>query len=493
MNKQLKVLSRTIFAMFLVLFVAVTLIQVFQANDLQAHPLNQRTTKNAFKVERGAILVQGTPVASSQPTSDTFKFQRGYADGPMFAPVTGYFSHYQGMTGIESSMNNELSGVGGTQFFTRFMRILTGEEPQGSAVELTLNASAQEAAFEAMQGYEGAVVAIEPSSGRILALVSTPSFDPNDLASNDNREIIQNYSKLESDPTKPLVNRAIAGNLYHPGSTYKLLTAAAALESGAAKPDTEFANDAQFTLPGSTAVMQNYGLERCGTGDKASLELAIVLSCNVPIAELAVSMPEDEIPKMANAFGFDQEISIPLIATPSTAPIPINKAEAALSAIGQLDVRATPLQMAMVSAGIANNGVVMQPQLIQRVIAPDLKVEQSFAEVEFSNPISEKTSGQLTDMMAKGVNSAEGAAANAAIEGITVAGKTGTAENGDDETGEPLPYTIWFTGFAPAENPKIAVAVVVANGGGEAHDFVGTSYDIPTAIGKQVMEAVLNQ
>lgn len=493
MNKQLKVITRTIIGMFMVLFLSVTLIQVFQADELRAHPLNQRTTKNAFKVERGAILVQGTPVASSQPTSDSFKFQRVYADGPKFSPVTGYFSHYQGMTGIESSLNNELSGVGNTQFFTRLMRILTGEDPQGSAVELTLNAQAQDAAYEAMQGYEGAVVAIEPGTGKVLALVSTPSFDPNDLASNDDLEIIQNYSLLENDASKPLTNRAIAGDLYHPGSTYKLVTAAAALESGAAQPDSQFANDTEFKLPGSTAVMQNYGLSTCGSGETATLERAIVLSCNVPIAELAVSMDEDEIPNMAHAFGFDQEISIPLAVTPSTAPIPMGKAEAALSSIGQLDVRATPLQMAMVAAGIANDGVVMQPQLINRVIAPDLKVEQSFTEVEFSNPISEKTSSQLTDMMVKGVSSADGAAANAAIEGISVAGKTGTAENGENTAGEELPYTIWFTGFAPADNPKIAVAVVVANGGGEAHNFQGTSYEIPTAIGKQVMEAVLNQ
>lgn len=493
MNKQLKVLTRTLFLLFFVLFVAVTYIQAVQADELRANPLNQRTTMNAFRVERGPILVQGTQVAQSVPSSDEFQFQRVYPDGSLYAPATGFFSHYQGMTGIEAAMNSELSGIGNTQFFTRFMRIITGEKPQGSAVELTLNRIAQEAAFEALDGYEGAIVALEPDTGKILAMVSTPSFDPNNLAMHDDVEIIENYTEYELNPDKPLINRAIAGDLYHPGSTYKLITAAAALESGAATPTTEFTNELEFKLPGSTNVIENYGSEKCGPDDKVTLETSVMLSCNVPIGELATQMDEDAIPKMAKEFGFDTEFEIPLTVTPSVAPTPMSKAEAAISAIGQLDVRVTPLQMAMVSAAIANEGAVMQPQLINQVIAPDFKVEQSFSPILYNQAISKKTASQLAQMMIKGVNEPEGAAANAKIDGITVAGKTGTAENGSDVFGDPRPYTIWFTGFAPAENPKIAIAVVVENGGGEAHDFVGTSYEIPTAIGRQVMEAVLSR
>lgn len=479
--------------MFFVLFAAVTTIQVVQADELRANPLNQRTTMNAFRVERGPILAQGTPITQSLPSDDEFLFQRDYPYGPVYAPATGFFSHYQGLTGVESAMNNELSGIGNTQFITRFMRIITGEKPQGSAVELTLNKAVQETAYEAMQGYEGAVVAIDPRDGKILAMVSTPSFDPNALSSNDDLEIIENHRNLEQDPAKPLTNRAIAGDLYHPGSTYKLISAAAALESGKFKPDSEFENELAFSLPNSTAKIENFAQIKCGPDDKVTLETAIVLSCNVPIAEMATQMDENVIPNMAKAFGFEKDLNIPLPVTPSVAPIPMDKAEAAISSIGQLDVRATPLQMAMVSAGIANDGAVMKPQLINQVIAPNLTVEKSFEAELLNQAISAETAKQLTDMMVKGVNTAEGAAAMAKIDGVTVAGKTGTAENGLDSQGEPLPYTIWFTGFAPAENPTVAIAVVIEDGGGAAHDFVGTSFEIPTYIGKQVMEAVLNQ
>ncbi|MGO3833188.1 MAG: peptidoglycan D,D-transpeptidase FtsI family protein [Microbacteriaceae bacterium] len=493
MNKQLKFITRSIFAMFIVLFGAITIIQVVQAEELRANPLNKRTTYNAFSVERGEILVDGSSIASSIPTSDAYQFQRVYENGPLYAPITGYFSHYQGITGIEAAMNSELSGLGNTQFFTRVMRIITGEKPQGSAVELTIDPAVQQAAWDALQGYEGSVVALNPTNGKILAMVSTPSFDPNLMSSNNDLEIIDNYKALQDDPSKPLMNRAIGGDLFHPGSTYKLLTTAAALESGAAEPSTEFKNDQAFKLPGSSNEMHNYGLGLCGSGDKVTLADAVKFSCNVPMGELAGKMDRDEIPKMAAAFGFGQELSIPLTVTPSQAPVPETDAEAAISSIGQLDVRATPMQMAMVSAGIANGGVVMQPQLVNQVLAPNFSVEKSFTEAEFANPISAKTASQLTAMMVAGVNETDGAAYKARIEGTTVAGKTGTAQNGTDAAGNDLPYTLWFTGFAPSENPEVAVAVVIANGGGEAHNFQGTSYEIPTNIGKQVMEAVLSQ
>lgn len=493
MNKQLKFLTRLVFGMFLVLFFAVTMIQFVNADELRANELNGRTLKNSYKIERGSILVNGDPVAYSTPTDDEFRFVRQYEAGELYAPVTGYFSKTQGMTGIEAAMNQELSGLGNSQFFTRLMRTITGEKPQGSSVETTIDPAAQQAAVEAMQGYEGAVVALEPSTGRVLALVSTPTFDPNLLSSNRDSEIIENYAKLDKDPDRPLVNRAIAGDLYHPGSTYKLLVAAAALESGTADPESEFDNPSSLPLPQSTATMQNASRTTCGSGSKVDLQRALVYSCNIPIAELAMSMDRDEVPKMARAFGFEQDLSIPLTVTPSQAPAPIDDAQVALSSIGQLDVRATPLQMAMVSAGIANGGEVMKPQLVDEVITPDLNVEYEAEPEVLSTPISQDTASALTGMMVHVVSDADGTGHRAAIDGVDVAGKTGTAENGKNEQGEDRPFTLWFTGFAPADDPQIAVAVVIANGGGEAHDFVGSSYDLPTAVGKQVMEAVLKQ
>ena len=494
MNKQLKFLTRTVFAMFIVLFFSVTMIQFVDAEDLRNNPLNARTIKNGYKVERGSILVDGEPVAFSTPTDDTFRYLRQYDPSTLYAPVTGYYSRQQGMTGLEGAMNQELSGNANAQFFTRVMNTLNGVKPQGSSIDTSINPKAQQAAYDAMQeqGFEGAVVAIEPKTGRIIALVSTPTYDQNLLSLNDDDEIIKNYEALSADEMQPLVNRAIAGDLYHPGSVYKLVTAAAAIESGAAKPSTEFANPATLQLPQSSAVMRNSDQQACGPGSKATLEDAIKFSCNIPIAEMAMDMDRDEVPKMARQFGFEQDLSIPTEVTPSVSPAPLDKAQVALASIGQLDVRTTPLQVAMVSAAIANGGTLMSPQLVDRIIAPDLRVEKEFSPEKMSEPISEATAQAITGMMEKGVSDSSGFAHLSAIDGVRVAGKTGTAQNGIDANGDDLPYTLWYTGFAPVDDPQVAVAVVIANGGGANHDFTGGSYDLPTAVGKRVMEAVLN-
>ncbi|MFD5598588.1 peptidoglycan D,D-transpeptidase FtsI family protein [Leucobacter sp. NPDC058333] len=495
MNKPLKFITRAVFGMFIVLFFSVTMIQFVQADDLRANSMNSRALKNSYKVERGSILVDGDPVAFSTPTDDEFRYVRQYSSGPMYAPLTGYFSRTQGMTGLEAAMNQDLSGSGNAQFFTRIMNTLNGVEPQGSSIETTINPAAQEAAYTAMteSGFEGAVVAIDPKTGRVLALTSTPGYDPNVLSSNVDADIITNYRQLNDDPSQPLQNRAIAGDLYHPGSVYKLVSAAAAIEAGKATPSTEFDNPAQWTLPQSQSVLQNASRSTCGTGAKATLEQAIVMSCNIPIAEMTTKLDDNAVPDMAAKFGFGQEMSIPTPVTPSVSPLPEGGAQVALSSIGQQDVRATPLQIAMVSAGIANEGVVMKPSLVEKVITPDLKVEKEYAPEQFSKPISKKTASAIAGMMEHGVNTPEGLAQKAAIDGVRVAGKTGTAENGTDADGNDLPFTLWFTGFAPVDDPQVAVAVVIADGGGANFGNEGGSFDLPTAVGKRVMEAVLSE
>lgn len=495
MNKQLKALSRTIFGMFLVLLAAVTMIQFVSADELRNNQMNQRTLMNSYKVERGSILVAGEPIAYSVATDDSYHYIRNYKDGALYAPITGYYSRTQGMTGLEQAMNQELAGTSNAQFFTRLMNTLNGVDPQGASVATTINPKAQQAAMAALSegGFSGAVVALEPKTGKILALASTPSFDPSLLSSNNNAEIIENYGKLSDEPTKPLDNRAIAGDLYHPGSVYKLVVSAAAIENGAATPSTEFDNPATLPLPQSTSVLHNSTRGACGGDAKATLEQAIIYSCNIPIAELAMSMDKKAVPEMAEKFGFGQEITIPLKVTPSEAPIPRDAAQTALSSIGQLDDRVTPLQVALVSAGIANNGKVMRPYLVDRVLTPDLKVSAETKPEVFSTPISQKTAELIAGMMEKGVANADGYAHMAAINGVRVAGKTGTAENGTTDSGQDRPYTLWFTGFAPVDDPKVAIAVVIENGGGKAYNYQGSSYELPTAVGKRVMEAVLSE
>ncbi len=492
MNKQLKAISRTVFAMFIVLFFSVTMIQFVAADELRDNEYNQRSIKNSYKVERGSILVAGNPVAYSTPTGDEFRFQRQYADGPMYAPITGYFSRYQGMTGLESAMNQQLSGLSGSQFFTRLLRTITGEEPQGNSVETTILPEAQAVAWEGLAGFEGAAVALDYETGEILAMASSPSYDPSLLSLNSNAQVIANYAELEGDPDNPLFNRTIGGDLYHPGSTYKLIVAAAAIESGAATPESTFPDPATLQLPQSSAVLTNSWNGTCSDGTETTLMQAMVRSCNIPIAELTLSMDRNVVPDMARAFGFEQELSVPLTVTPSVAPNPTDGAQAALSSIGQLDVRSTPLQIAMVSAGIANDGVVMQPELVSRVITPDLRTESAFEPTELSTPISPSTATSMQSMMEQVVTAPNGSARAAQIEGARVGGKTGTAENGLDANGDQLPYTLWFTGYAERDDRRVAVAVVIENGGGAAHGFAGSS-QLSVEIGKQIMEAVLNQ
>ncbi len=489
MNKQLKGISRVIFGMFIVLFFSVTMIQFVNADELRDHELNKRSIKNSYKVERGSILVGGDPIALSTPTDDTFRFARQYPSGEMYAPVTGYFSRNQGMTGLESALNPELSGLSGSQFFTRLMRTVTGEDPQGNSVETTLNPVAQQAAMDAMAGFKGGAIAIEPNTGKVLAMVSTPSFDPNLLSLNDDAQVIANYAQIVGDPANPLFNRTIAGDLYHPGSTYKLLVAAAAIENGTATPASTFPNPASLALPQSSAVMTNAWNGPCGDGGPdTTLTQAITQSCNIPIAELAMSMDRDAVPKMAKAFGFEQDLSIPLVVTPSVSPKPSDQAQTALSSIGQLDVRATPLQMAMVSAGIANNGTVMTPHLVNRIITPDLRTESEVTPSEFAKPISEATAKAMQGMMEQVIQAPDGSGRVARIDGARMGGKTGTAENGVGE-----PDTLWFTGYAFMGDKQVAVAVALEEGGGEAYGYAGLSSQLPTQVGKKIMEAVLNQ
>jgi peptidoglycan glycosyltransferase len=291
------------------------------------------------------------------------------------------------------------------------------------------------------------------------------------------------YDQLVADASKPLDNRAIEGDLNPPGSTFKLVVASAALASGRYTPDSAFPNLAAYTLPQSTNVVSNAGGGTCGEGDTVTIATALRLSCNIPFAELAIDLGDDAIRAEAEKYGFNTQFSMPLQSTASTYPDAPNAPQTALSGFGQGDVRATPLQMAMVSAGIANGGLVMNPRMIDRVIRPDLSVASEGSSSEFGRALETDIAAQMVSMMTANVQ--DGAASNARIDGVPVAGKTGTAEN------DSRPYTLWFTGFAPADDPRVAVAVVVENGGGQGQS--GSGNEIAAPIAKKVMEAVLGK
>jgi len=484
MNRELKRVSMVVLLMFVALLTSTTIVQAFQADNLAADARNTRTLYDSFQVERGAILADGNPIAESVPVDDDYKFLRTYGSGPLYAPVTGYIPINGAPTGLEHALNAELTGTSNSQFFDKLSSLVTGQKPRGAAVEVAIDPVAQQAAWDALGDLTGSVVVTEPKTGRILALVSKPSFDPNTLTVHDGTKVEESYQALLADPLDPLINRAIAGDLNPPGSVFKLVVAAAALDSGDYTPESTFPNPATLTLPGSTAVVTNSGRGTCGGGDTVTLATALRLSCNIPFAELGMELGDTAIREMSEKFGFNTKYRVPTDVEPSVYPRGLDDAQTALTAFGQYEVRATPLQMAIVSATIANGGVAMAPNLVDEILAPNLSPIQSFEPSVMEQVISPETAATLTEMMVNGVN--DGAASNARIDGVDVAGKTGTAQNGTD-----LPYTLWFTGFAPAQDPRFAITVLVEDGGGLGQEGYGNLLAAPIA--QEVLKAVLDQ
>ena len=482
MNKELKRVSIVVLLMFLTLFTSSTVIQVVAADTLRDDGRNSRTLYASYSAERGPITVDGQPIASSIPTDDQYKFQRTYTNPELYAPVTGYFTLNQGNTGIEGALNDFLSGTSNSQFLDQVNAILTGKNPKGAAVELTIDPLVQQAAWDALGDNSGAVIAINPKTGAILAMVSKPTFDPNLLAGHDTDQVIATYDQLLADPAGPLFNRTLAGNLNPPGSTFKLVVATAAIESGQFTADSQFPNPPQLQLPQSDSVIINSGGDDCGGAATVSIADALRLSCNIPFAQLGQAIGTRAILDQAMKFGFNSSIAVPLESTPSVYPRALDEPQTMLSAFGQSSVRASPLQMAMVAMAIANGGTLMQPNLVESITAPDLTVLQSLQPTVFSQAMSQATAATMTQLMVASVSN--GAGSNARIDGVDVAGKTGTAENGEGD-----PYTLWFTGFAPANDPQVVVAVVVENGGGLGQSSFGNAIAAPIA--KSVLEAVL--
>jgi peptidoglycan glycosyltransferase len=483
-NKELRRVSVLILAMFLALCTSASIIQVVQQDQLQADPRNTRTLYASFSVERGQILAGDTVIAQSTPSNDQYRYQRVYPQGELYAPVTGYFTLHGENTGLEGALNNYLSGRANEQFLDRLNQILTGQTPRGATVLTTIDPVVQQAAWDALGDLKGAIVAIEPSTGRILAMVSKPSFDPNLLAGHDQPTVVQNYQQLLEDPNDPLINRTITGDLNPPGSTFKLVMSSAALSNGYT-PDSQLPNPPSFVLPETSTTITNSGGSACGGGETTSLATALRLSCNIPFANLGSELDYAAIHDQAVAFGFDDpDLTIPMPVAQSVFPKPESEAQLMLQSFGQGNDRVTPLQVAMVSAAIANGGEVMTPNLVESVTAPDLSVLQAFEPTVYGRAISADVAATMTQLMV--ANVASGVANGARIDGVDVAGKSGTAQNGKND-----PYTLWYTGFAPATDPQVAVAVLLEDGAGKGQSGSGNGTAGPLA--KKVIEAVLNR
>jgi penicillin-binding protein A len=472
-NAPLRKVAISILVLFTLLIINVNYIQVVRSDELRKNTGNTRQLAEEYSRERGSIVVAGTEVALSTPTDDRLKYLRQYPAAELYAPVTGYYSVVYNSTGIEKAENDLLAGSDPRLTLRRIADLFTGRDPAGGNVELTLDPAVQQAAMTGLEGVTGAVVALDPSTGAILGLASTPSFDPNQLSSHDPAAIRAYRESLTDDQ---LTNQAISQR-YSPGSIFKVVVSAAALATGDYTPQTPIPAPDVLTLPGTSTTMENFDGESCNGGADQPLIDALTISCNTAFAQLGIDLGEESVRDMAEAFGIDEQgFEMPLKVAPSKLGDIENDAQLGVSSIGQQDVQLTPMQAAMIAAAVANRGTLMKPYLVSQVQAPDLTVIDKTDPEEMSQPVSEEVAGQLTEMMTSVVNNGTGRRAR--IDGVQVAGKTGTAENSADDHS-------WFIGFAPADDPKIAVAVFVRNG-------AGTGGDISAPIAKNVIQAYLD-
>jgi peptidoglycan glycosyltransferase len=476
MNAPLRRVAISVLVLFTLLIVNANYIQVVRSDELRNDRGNTRVLAEEYNRQRGSIVVQGTEIARSVPSEGALNYLRQYPEGRLWAAVTGYYSLISGNTMMERAANEVLSGTDPRLTFRRLTDLFTGRDPQGGDVVLTLDPAVQRAAMAGLEGRTGAVVALDPRTGAMLGLASTPTYDPNQLSSHDPDGIRAYAEELEAQERDPRLNRAIGDN-FPPGSVFKVIVSAAALEEGY-EPDTEVPAPDVLTLPGTRTELENFGGSSCDPDEEQPLIDALTISCNTAFAELGIALGEDKIRETAERFGIDGEKrEIPLDVAPSELGEIQNDAELGVSSIGQQDVRVTPLQGALIAAAVANHGRLMAPYMIDQVRAPDLTVIDRTEPEVLSEATSADVANDLTEMMISVVQNGSGTAAQ--VDGVQVAGKTGTAENaGPDHN--------WFVGFAPADDPQIAVAVFVANGG-------GTGGDVSAPIASDVIAAYLER
>ena len=481
MNAQIRKIFVVVLIMFAMLGLAVTNTQFISAPSLNADPRNVRTNLHAAAIDRGPIIVEKTAIASSELEDDNH-YTRVYDQGPLYVAATGYFSSVgYGSTGIEAAEENVLDGQSQTLLGQRLRNLLTGEQRQGGGVELTLRASMQEAAAAALGDRKGAVVALDAKTGAILALYSSPSFDPNALASRDAGEVQDAYATLDADPKNPMLNRTISER-YAPGSTFKVLTAIALIENGIADPDTRMNSPVSTTLPGTNTEVSNIESSTCGDGNPTLTE-AFARSCNTTFVIASEKLTTQQLTDVTNRFGFGREQEIPLTVIPSVFPSDADSAQLAMSSIGQYTVQTTPMQMAQVAQAIANGGQMMTPYLIKQIVDADNQTIRKTKATEAGRPISADTASKVTGMMKAVVSQPYGSGTPMALPNVSVAAKTGTAETGDGDRANA-----WAIGFAPADNPQIAFAVIVE---GDETNPTPHGGDVAGPVAKAVLEAGL--
>ncbi len=476
MNRALKRISIAVLIMFLLLLVNVNYLQGFETSSLSTRPDNIRALSEANQYERGNIVTaDGVKIATTTPSNDFYKYLRVYTDGPVYAPVTGYDTIFSA-SGVEEAEDSLLSGNGSQLAFRNFIDMITNKPQKGATVQVTINSKAQQAAYQelaaTLQGSNrvGGVVALNPSTGAILAMASYPSYDPNSLAMHNGTQVTANDEKLLRESPSPLLNNATQTTL-PPGSTFKIVTGSAWFDQNATRNTNSMVYSPQvLTLPQTVDKLHNDGGEICGNAGvngQTTILQAFAQSCDTTFGNLGMDLGGGALKTTAQQFGMNTNLNIPgVTVAPSQYLLPPSLANTAFSAIGQYSDTVTPLQEAMFSAAIANGGTLMKPYLIQQVTASDLSVISSTQPAVLSQSVNSAVANNVKQMMIAVVQQPEGTAFafNANNEnGIEIAGKTGTAQNLLNGA-SPNPDAV-FTAFAPADNPRIAVGVIVQGGG----------------------------
>ncbi|HYH27305.1 MAG TPA: penicillin-binding protein 2 [Actinomycetota bacterium] len=485
MERQIRRIAAGFLLLFLALAVNVNYVQVIAAEDLRNNPHNKRLLIEEYDVRRGQIIAANreTVLAESKPTQGQLKYLRRYPNGQLYAHITGYYSFVFGRSELEQSFNDELAGRSAELLPQRLVDELLGRDRRGAGLVLSIVPRLQRIASRGLGEREGAVAAIDPQTGEVLALVARPTFDPNRLSSHDGKKIRAAWDELNADKDKPLVSNA-SDEYFPPGSTFKIVVAAAALENGMT-PEDNLPNPPELDLPQTNETLENFGGGQCPGGSQISLAQALEVSCNVAFGALGLDLGAERLSEQARRFGFGRDIPFHIPFQEGTFPEPEHFADnqplVALSAIGQADVNANALHMALVAGAIGNDGVMMEPRLVTEVRDPSGRVARRLEPAVYGEAMSPQSARRLARMMQAVVESGTGTAAQ--IDGVSVGGKTGTAQQ---PGGDPH---AWFVSFAPVEDPTIAVAVVVLNGGDAGSEATGGEVAAPIA--RDVMAAAL--
>ena len=482
MQSQIRRVGIGILVAFLAVFAQLNFVQIFAAEDIAGNSANRRALLREYSIKRGDIVTSdNVTVATSKATGGDLKYRREYPGGELYGQITGFYSLVYGATRIEATYNDQLLGESGVISMQDIQDRLLGSGEQGDDVILTVNDRLQQVAREQLGDNAGAVVALDPNNGEVLAMWSNPAFDPGPLASHRPQEIRSAYEALEPDnPAGPMVSTATS-RTFPPGSSFKVVTAAGALESGRFQPDSTFDDPTSFQPPQTTSTITNFSGGTCAGGGQITLADALRVSCNTTFARIGLEA-HNQIADTAEALGFNSVIPFDVGTAESTfvRADEENLPRRALSGIGQGDVAATPLQMALVAATVANDGEVPRPRLVREVLDPSGGTVAAPSPETLDRAMSPETAGRLTEMMTAVVE--EGTGVNAQIPGVTIAGKTGTAQSAEGAN----PHA-WFIAFAPADDPQIALAVLVVNGGSFGAEATGGTVSAPIA--KAVIEA----